>query len=438
MRHEMLLLPRMLQAIEILQLPSLELDSFLRKAAEENEALDVAEPKLENFDARPTVRERRGTREATDRHDEMLQNQPARSRGIAEELEEQLALIELGEREHAWLAFLIGCLDVDGYLRPSDDELLALATERGLEGGLDELSRAIAALQKLEPRGIGARNAIDALLMQIDPKDPDYEHLCRLIEGFLEEVAKNKLPSVARAMGLEIAELQRLIDRLHALNPRPAAEFDGESAPPLIPDVVVEEGPNGFEISLDGSRAAAVALDESVRELARDRALDAQVRKYLRGKIERARWIVEAVEQRRATLLRVATAVFHHQRSFLERGPGHLVPLRMTDLAAELGLHVSTISRAASGKYAQTPWGILPLRHFFQASAGNDEDAARDDVREAVKKLFESEDPHHPLSDDEAVEALARRGWKLARRTVTKYRTELGVPSSYRRKQHGA
>jgi RNA polymerase sigma-54 factor len=436
-RQEMLLLPRMLQAIEILQLPALELDQFLQRAAEDNEALEVHEPVLESIELARLPRERRGSREATDRHDEMLQQQPARAKSVAERVEEELAMADLEPNQLAWVRLLVGCLDADGYLRASDDELLSLAREQGLEGGLEELAGAIARLQRLEPRGIGARNAIEALLLQIDPRDPDYRDLCALIEGFLEELAKNKLPSVARAMGLELGELKRLIQRLHELDPRPAAELDLSSAPVLAPDVVVERGPNGFEISLDGSRAAAVSLDESVRDLARDRAIDAQVRRYLRGKLERARWIVEAVEQRRSTLLRVATAVFDHQRAFLERGPGHLHPLRMSDLANELGLHVSTVSRAVSGKYAQTPWGILALRHLFQATGGNDSESARDDVRDEVRKLFESEDRARPLSDDDAVSALGRRGWKLARRTVTKYRKELGIPSSYRRKLHG-
>jgi len=183
-------------------------------------------------------------------------------------------------------------------------------------------------------------------------------------------------------------------------------------------------------------RTVAVRLDPRVRSLARDRRQSAGVRRYLRGRLDRARWLIDAVAQREATLLRVARATFEHQRAFLEHGPGHLLPLRMGSLAEELAVHVSTVSRAVAGKHVQTPWGILPLRHFFQGSAGADEESARDDVLQAVRELFEGEDPHRPLSDDEAVVALARRGWKLARRTVAKYRRELGIPSSYRRRRY--
>ena len=161
------------------------------------------------------------------------------------------------------------------------------------------------------------------------------------------------------------------------------------------------------------------------------------MRSYLRGKLDRARWLIDAMEQRERTLMRIATRTFEHQRAFLEQGPGHLVPLRMSDLADELEMHVSTVSRAVAGKYAQTPWGILPLRHFFQSSAGADEDSARDDVLQVVKEVFEGEDARAPLSDDQVVEAMKKRGWKLARRTVAKYRGELGIPSSYRRRKYG-
>lgn len=435
-RQEMALLPRMLQAIEILALPTQELDAYLCQAAEENAALELHQPALGVDLSTPKPRERVRSRDATERHSAMLESQPARARSVSEQVEAELAALDVDAATLEWLRFLVGCLDGDGFLTPSDDELLALARERGLRGGRDELARALAALQQLEPRGIGARNPTEALLLQLDPRDPDYRDLARLIEDFLDELAKNKLPAVAKAMGLGVDALRELVTRLSELSPRPAAELEREAAPPVVPDVLVRPGPQGFEIALDDSRASTVTLDESVRELARDRELDRKLRAELRHQVERARWVVDAVEQRRATLLRVATAVFDHQRAYLERGPGHLVPLKMTDLAAQIGLHVSTISRAVAGKYVETPWGIEPLRHFFQAASGHDPEMARDDLRETVRALFAAEDPRRPLSDDEVVVALAQRGLEVARRTVTKYRQELGVPSSYRRRRH--
>jgi RNA polymerase sigma-54 factor len=433
MGQEMQLLPRMLQSIQILQLPGLELESFLREAAEGNEALVVEDPERAEF---PVPRQARASREASLQHDEWLQNQPDRHASIADALEEQLALIDLEPQVLGWARLVIRSIDERGYLALSDDELLARGNVEGLAGGADELQHALAVVRGLEPRGVGARNAIEALLLQLDPSDADFEALRRLLLEFLGEIAKNRLPAVAKAMNLSLEELRALLERLGELDPRPLRQLADETAPRIVPDVIVERAESGeFEVRVERSAWPAVSLDPSIAKLARDRRQTASLRGYLRNKIDRARWILEAVEHRGQTLLEVAQALFVHQREFLARGQGHLAPLRMTDLAAELGLHVSTVSRAVSGKFAQTPWGILPLRMFFQA-AGSDGDTARDDVREQVRAVFAAEDPSHPLSDDDVVEAMKARGIALARRTVTKYRKELGIASSYRRRKY--
>ncbi|HVS12074.1 MAG TPA: RNA polymerase factor sigma-54 [Planctomycetota bacterium] len=434
--QHMLLLPRMLQSIELLQLPAAELEGWLRQAAEENEALVLRE-RPPPGDRALVGSGRRGTREDSQRHDEMLQNQPDRGSGSLAQIEAELSLLDVEPPVRDWARFLAGCLDERGYLSAGDERLIELAREAGLEGGSGELERAIAALQSLEPRGIGARNAVQALILQLDPDDPQYALLRALLEDFLEELAKNRLPAVARAMGLTLEELRGLIERLRELEPRPAAALGEANVPPIAPDVIVEEAPDGtFEVRVESSGVPVVRIDPRIESLARDRLQSPEVKSYVRGKIDRARWIVEALEQRGVTLGRIARALFEHQKPFLEHGPGHLLPLRMRELASELGLHVSTVSRAVAAKHVQTPWGIFPLRHFFQGSAGGGESIARDDVREAVREVFASEDPHRPFADDEVVERLRARGLELARRTVTKYRRELGIPSSYRRRAY--
>ena len=449
--QQMALQPRMLQAIEVLQLQTGELSAFLRQAFEENEALHLVEPSEGSGPGEPggpgagdprdggAHRDsggRRGTRADSDRHDELLHSQPAPQRTCRERVAEQLAMLDLAPRELEWTRFLVDCLDEGGTLTTGDAELLALAAEAGLEGGPDDLARGVARLQSLEPRGIGGRSAVEAVLLQLDPRHPDYRLLCRLLEEFLQEISANKLPAVARAMGLEIDRLNELLEQLRGLNPRPASDLVEETAPPIHPDVVVEETAQGFEVRVDQSGLPAVRVEEGVRELAADPALDRDVRRYLRDKLNHARWVVDAVEQRRRTLLRVATTLFGRQQAFLEHGPGHLLPLRMNELAEWLQIHVSTVSRAVAGKHAQTPWGIFPLRYFFQASAGAASDSAREDVRDVVRCIVEGEDAREPFSDDAIVLEMARRGWTLARRTVAKYRKELGIPSSYRRRRY--
>ncbi len=426
----MLLLPQLLQSIELLQMPSLELEAFLREAAEENEALLLEDRRDASDWSRP------GSWEDTGAHDELLQNQPARPRSATELVLEQLAGAEIEPELVGWVRHLIGNLDASGYLSTSNEELLASALESGLSGDAGTLGRSIAALQALEPRGIGASNAIEALLLQLDPADPDYFSLCRLLEEFLGELARNKLPRVARAMDLSLEELARLIEILRGLEPRPLAELAADRAPPIEPDVVVEWVEDAWEVRLARSRLAAVRVDPTIRAQAADRSQPREVRRWLRGRIGQARWIVRAVEQRQSTLLRVAAAVFARQAPFLEHGPGHLTPLRMGEIASVLAIHVSTVSRATGGKHVQTSWGILPLRAFFPLGAGPEDSLARDDVRERVRTLITAEDPLSPKSDDELCTELASEGLDLARRTVAKYRLELGIQSSYRRRRY--
>ncbi len=433
MGQQMLLAPRLLQSIQVLQLGGLELEAFLRDAAESNEALELAEPEREE----PLAPLRtRAPRDATERHDEWLQNQPDRSRPLAEELAEELALLGLDESTERWSRWLLGQLDERGFLAASDEELVARAQGDGLTGDGAELGAARAALARLEPRGLGARNAIEALLAQLDPADPQFALVSRLLREFLGEIAKNRLPSVARALGLELGELRELLARLGELEFAPAAALHDGTAPTVLPDLVVEPTPDGgWDVRVVRSNCPSVSIDERFAALSRDKAQPGEVRHYVREKLERARWIVDAVEQRGRTLLAIARAVFARQRQFLERGPGHLVPLSMTEIAAELELHVSTVSRAVACKHAQFPFGIFPLREFFQAAAGDGEQV-RDDVREAVRAVFAEEDPARPLSDDEAVAKLSEKGFQLARRTVAKFRTELAIPSSYLRRKH--
>ncbi len=431
-RQEMALLPRMLQSIEVLALPATELEAFLARAAEENEALVVEPPPHA-----PSPAAAGGGAEASDRHAAWLESQPAHDGGLVADVLAQVDLLELAPDELAWARLVARSLDASGYLSPQDEELLALADAEGLQGGARELGRAIATVQGLEPRGIGGRDMVEALLLQLDPADPDYALLCRLLEEFLDELARNKLPRVSRALGVEIERLQELLARLRELEPAPGQRDAAGAPPPIVPDVLVRRGAEGFEVSVEQSGLPSVRVDDDVRALAADRSLAPEARGRLRGKLERARWLVAALEERKRTLLRIARVVFERQRAFLEQGPGHLRPLRMGEVADVLGIHLSTVSRGVAGKHAETPWGTLPLRHFFQVEAGGGA-AVTSDVRAQVGAIVAAEDAARPLSDDEIVAELARRGQQVARRTVAKYRGELGIPSSYRRRRYGA
>lgn len=438
-KQEMRLLPRMLQSIEVLQLSLGELDHFLQEAALSNEALQVQERGQEQeFVPAP----RHAGPEASDRHAAFLESQPDREPGLVDFLEAQLCMLDMEPGLQTWVEFVISCIDSRGYLSAQDAVLFELAEQAGLECEPANLGRAIAVVQGLEPRGIGGRDVVEALLLQLDPGEEDYALLCKLLEEFLDELAKNKLPQVARGLGIDLEHLAALCLRLRELDPAPGFGLSDGHSPALKPDVIVEmkqvKGSlrSTFEVRMERSGLPPVILDPEVKRLSKDPAQDAGVRRYLRDKVEKARWIVEALEQREATLMRVATWIFEHQLEFLRHGRSAIVPITMTDAAEALGMHVSTVSRAVAGKHAETPWGILPLRSLFQASVGAQPTVARGGIQEAMRAIVDAEDPKQPLSDDEIGEALLRAGFKLARRTVAKYRRELDIQSSYRRRRY--
>jgi RNA polymerase sigma-54 factor len=427
MGQQLLLLPQMLQSIEFLVLPLDALEARLSQAFAENEALEFRERRR-----KPRAREQ----QRSDGRQEWLAEVPSRERGLAELMEEQICLLDLDPAGYAWLRFLIALLDESGYLSLEDARLLELAAEQGLAGGSDALGLAIARLQALEPRGIGARNLRQALQLQLDRESGDHALLSRLLGEFLDELKHNRLPQVARGLGIDLARLRSLLEGLRGLQTRPAAALNEIAAPALRPDIVVERDGGGFRLTVVREGVPEPIVSRKVERLARDPAQSAAVRTRLRQRISEARALIQAIEQRRSTLARVGRALFEHQQRWLDEGPAGLVPLRMTDLANELALHQSTVSRAISGKWAQTPWGIVPLRGFFQGALASSPDVSREHARNAVRELVGAENARTPLSDDVLTERLKRRGFDVARRTVAKYREELGIPSSYLRRKH--
>lgn len=426
--------PRLLQSIEVLALPAVELDQYLRDAFERNEALNLEEPRAPLPD-RP-VRLRRGEDGATTRHSQWLESLAGPTASPRELLLAQFEQGDFAGTDRGWLELLVECLDDNGILREDDAELLELARRNGLEGSETELGRAIAALQTFEPRGIGARDTTEVLLLQLEQGDEDYGSLCTLIEHHLADLERNRLPKIAKDLGVDLERLAIWIERLGALSPRPLEALDESTAPVVAPDLVVEWDGDRWHLESVRGGLPVLTIDPEVAALARSKSQSKDVRERLRGRVRDAQWLVESLERREATLLRVAAAALERQPRFFERGPAGLEPLQMTDVAEELGLHTSTVSRAVSGKSVQTPFGVIALRDLFPKEAAEGSNRSRGEAAELIRELVAGEDGAAPLSDEDLVRELARRGLKVARRTVAKHRTELGIPSSYRRRAH--
>lgn len=272
--------------------------------------------------------------------------------------------------------------------------------------------------------------------------DPDLPTIERLLREHLDELARNKMPDVARALALSVDELQDLVARMRGLNPRPAAAFVDAAEPGLRADAYAWLHDGEVHVALDDASLPDLQVNAEYAALARAKATTPEVKAYLRPKLRSARDLIDAVAQRQSTLLRVVDAILRAQKPFLEQGRAAIRPLRMADVAAAVGLHASTVSRAIAGKNVQTDRGVFRLRDFFdggRAEADGEAKAGqgRMAIAQRIAELVAGEDKAQPLSDDDLVARLQAQGVQCARRTVTKHRKELGIPSSYLRRRYG-
>ena len=476
--QKQVLAPRMIQSMEILQLPIMALQERIEQEMQENEALELLEqdPDLpeeetetQNPDA-PTPEERElvvdetkdneadferllnmdsewpdhfeertrpsATRvdEAGDRQHDAMANMVDRPQSLHDHLHDQLGWFDLDEPLRQMCDRIIYNLDSNGWMQGRLEDLVDSV------GGPEHMALAELALktvQRLDPPGIAARDLQECLLLQLVPGMPYYEQLKTLITHHLEDIEHNRLPQIERRTGLSIDVINRTLVELRKLNPKPGANFAGGLVPSVTPDVFIEEGERGhYKVRLEDTRTPNLFISPYYRQLLTSSDTDEKTREYIKRKINSAQWLIESIEQRRSTLTRVAQAIVDHQTDFLSKGPEFIEPLKMQQIADKVGVHVTTVSRAVDDKWVQTPRGIFPLKRFFvggTVSAGGEE-VAWDAVRIKLQEIVDHENKHHPHSDDELVQELAKHGLTVARRTVTKYRKAMNIPSSRQRR----
>lgn len=466
------LAPQIIQSIEILQLPTLDLRDLIEDALQENEALEVVEPAadplgeapastrdeerdddeagfdadaertLERLDAladaeagAPGTASRAAGAEAADRKQEALQNAPDHGSGLAQHLLLQVEELKLPPEVRRAAEAIICNLDEAGLLRMRLEEVL-----EGMDDPVDleVLQRGLKVVQGLEPRGVGARDAVECLLLQIDDSDPDADLKRALVRDHLPDLQRNKMPKVAKALGLTMDELYQLKQSLaRGITLRPGAAWSAEPPRYIRPDIVVEWQDGDYVVRLVNDALPRIGISPQVRTLLREARHDPKLRDHLKRQVDLAKWLIDAIAQRQGTLERVAREIVERQREYFEFGVSHLKPLKMQEVADALGIHVSTVSRAISEKYVQEPRGITPLKFFFTGGTENGEGGveSRLSVKERVREIIEREDKRAPKSDDEVAEQLSKEfGLEIARRTVTKYRKALDIPSSRQRR----
>jgi len=258
-----------------------------------------------------------------------------------------------------------------------------------------------------------------------------------LILNHLEDIEHNRLPAIQRRTGFDLHVIKEAIGELRHLNPHPGSRFAADNIPYVVPDIIVERSEDGeYTVRLVDDWVPNVYISKRYIELYRDKGADPKAKEYLKKKITAAQWLLESIEQRRNTLEKVTKAIIKHQRAFLEKGPEHIEPLKMQQIADQVGVHVTTVSRAVDDKWVQTPRGIFPLKRFFgggtQTASG--EEVAWETIKQKLLELIDKEDKSNPLSDEDLVAKLNEAGYPVARRTVTKYRKMLNIPSSRQRK----
>ena len=454
MKQTQTLSPQMMQSMEILQMGSQELLEYIQDQVQENPVLEMEE-KYGKGDDTAVLQRKLEWLESTDAQNRYYHQQdteddekdPISNYGTVDEREENLYLYVLSQLEVMDLEpellpvgrFLVESLNQNGWL---DESVEDLAEELGKP--VEEVEKALAAVQSLEPAGVGARNLSECLVLQLQRRHEDSELAIRIARDYLDPLSKSRYGLIAKSLGVCQEEVRTACDLIRTLNPRPGGGFAArENLVYINPDLFVVNFPDHFELLTNDYFFPDLNISGYYCRMLKSTE-DNEVKDYLMGKVRQAKWVVHSIEQRRSTLLRCAECILELQEEFFRRGPGHLKPMCLADIAQKVGIHESTVSRTVRDKYLQCASGVYPLSYFFSRSLGapaarpgTEENASSPDFAKALlKKLIGGEDKHKPLSDQKLCERMAREGCELSRRTVAKYRDELGIPSTTGRKQY--
>ena len=362
---------------------------------------------------------------------------------LLEQLHEQLTLSELQGEDVEIADFIIGNIDDRGYLACSAEEI---AEAMGHE--VAEVERVLAVVQAFEPPGIGARDLRECLMIQLSQRDEAGRDLAfQIVRDHMEDLTKRRFSRITRALSIPNEELRVAMDLIEKLQPSPGtastSDYNGlltldTEVPYVTPDLIVEKVAEDWVVSLTDGNLPSLRINASYAKLLKDgRGSKDEIRTYVSKKLNDARWLINAINQRRSTMLKVANYLVRAQMDWFEQGPAFLRPMVLQDVADAVSMHVSTISRVSNGKYMQTPHGVFELKYFFDSRVHRDdgEDVSARSVKERITELIGAEDKAKPLSDQEIADVLSKEGLQIARRTVAKYRDQLGINSQRYRKK---
>jgi RNA polymerase sigma-54 factor len=486
LRQEMKINPRLYQAMELLYMPLLDLQQHLKQELSENPFLEMSEADvtdevsideegqeekddeidweeilLDGFDAGGS----RAQYEEKERHEPT----PVETSDLRDHLLEQLHHLSISEREIRMGEEIIGNVDDDGFLACDLEEVVEgvngwledvrqVATERA-QAMEDEEERAaelaeveelfrpytleeaegmLVVVQRMDPAGVGARNLRESILIQLDEKELEGELCHTLVHDHFDDFLNHRWTEIARSLSVSAKEVQDAADEVAKLDPKPGIQYGPDRDPYIIPDLIVEKIDGEYHVFLNDTNLPRLRLSRSYREVARDRnKYKGENKEFIAAKLNSANWMIQAIEQRRQTMLKVMNFIVDRQREFFEKGVQFLRPLTLREVADYIEMHESTVSRVTNEKYVQTPRGVYHLKFFFSSglSTTSGESISARGVKAKIEALVAQEDEKKPLTDQKVVNLLEADGIKIARRTVAKYRDQLGILPARMRKR---
>jgi RNA polymerase sigma-54 factor len=470
--QKLIMTPSLQQAIKLLQLSKLELQEVLNQELLENPLLEetAEEAKSEEQQAEETAEAKSETEEAPkvevtekekdsfdeidydayfqdyieygynprgmgEEHEEFpIENTLTRPPNLSDHLTWQLSMSDASPRTKEVANFIIGNIDEDGYLRANTEEIINSGPFTA-----EEVEKAIRAVQCLDPIGVGARDLRECLLLQLEFLEIDAPLVEVIIRDHWDEFMQRKFVPLAKILGIDMKSLEGLVEIIKHLDPKPGRKYSSERAIYVEPDVYVHKVSDEYIIVLNEDGMPKLRINGSYRSMlnSMDNKSDGETVNYIKDKIRSAVWLIKSLDQRQRTIYKVAESIVKHQREFLERGIDFLRPLVLRDVADDIQMHESTVSRVVSNKYMHTPRGLFLMKYFFHSGIDSDtgEDISSLTVKKKIQSYIDNEDPRKPLSDSKIMKILNDEGINIARRTVAKYRDELNIPSSTDRKQ---
>lgn len=438
--------PELRQAIQLLQYNSLELNEYLASELEENPMLEMENPiqEIETIEVEPRELDI-DWKEFIEKYDDIsykpeidknikeynLESFISYDPSLKDHLMSQLSMISIGAREHKLAEYIIQNIDDNGYITTPLEEISHFT-----KTNISEVETMLGIIQTFEPIGIGARNLKECLLLQI--KEKNNPIIRTIIEQNLEDIANNRMHKIAKENDLDLRQVQELCDFIKTLEPKPGSSFKGNSdeVKYIIPDATIQLVDDEYIILVNDYTGPRLNISNYYKNMLKTGS-DQKTTEFLHDKLNSAMWIIKSIEQRRQTIYRVVESILKFQIEFFKEGKMSLLPLTLRDVADDIEMHESTISRATNGKYVQTPRGLYELKYFFTTGLSSLEgDISSTSVKAMIKNLIDGENTIKPYSDQQISKILDEKGTSVSRRTVAKYRDELNIPSSSLRRRY--